>query len=255
VKLAVVAGGWHWSLDFYEAIQDAANEAVGGRAHCCVIAHRDPELPIVREEKREALAAAPGRLGEIDRYLYGEYASISGLRDMYWKYEEHPNTVGDWGFFNQWLATHDYHKYDVILNLHDDTFVRRFALPPLDGDWLLMGHGKYPQAPDGYVRGSLEFWKPELLDMLGGKIDLGDVKLTREGLTDSPVGMEALSPWNDTAVPLRNFMRERGLLDRIKYLSPHYRVSPWFIEGERGFLHKKCGAPWSFEAGLKEWPI
>jgi hypothetical protein len=123
------------------------------------------------------------------------------------------------------------------------------------GDWLILANSRYPEAPEAYVRGSFEFWKREMLDLLGGRIDLGNVGLTRVGKTDSPTDLQALSPWNDTAVPLRDFMVRHKIADRIGYLSPHYRISPFAIEGERGFLHFQGGAPWSFEAGLKAFPV
>lgn len=252
MKMAVVVGGWHWPMHFY---RNMFLQLVG--ADLFVIAHRSPELPIVCEEKIEILKNAPGYLGVFDRCLYSDYPTIDILRHFGWEYSEEPNTVGDWGFFNQWLERHrDYQKYDIILNCHDDTYIRDGGLAgQLAGDWLLLANGKYPGAPHGYVRGSFEFWKPELLDMLGGHIDLGNVRLTREGKTNSPEDLRALSAWNKTCAPLRNFMVSRGLEDRIQYLSEYYRVSQWIIEGERGFLHKMEGAPQSFMDGLKVYPL
>lgn len=251
LKLAVVAGGWHWPLDFYSKVSWQA-----GGADLFAVSHRNPELPIVREEKREILSNAKGPLADIDRDLYEEYPTVAMLRNRGWRYEEAPNTVGDWGFFNQWLDRHDYRKYDVILNCHDDTYVRgRRLFRQLEGNWLLLANGRYPEAPEAYVRGSFEFWKREMLDLLGGRIDLGDVRLTREGLADSPQGLGALSEWNNTGVPMRDFMVRRGLQDRIAYLSGYYRISEYAIEGERGFMHMTGGAPWSFEAGLKAFPL
>jgi len=62
VRLAIVAGGWHWPLDFFCKI---AAQAPG--ADLFAIAHRNPELPIVREEKREVLNKAVGPLADLDR--------------------------------------------------------------------------------------------------------------------------------------------------------------------------------------------
>jgi hypothetical protein len=257
VKLAVVVGGWHWPLDFFTKM---AAQASG--ADLFVVAHRNPQLPIVREEKREILEKAPAVLGELDRKLYRAYPTIVQLRTMGWHYQEEPNTVGDWGFFNQWLVQHDWRRYDAILNCHDDNWIRRdhfvsclMLKLQMSPETLLISNGRYPEAPAGYVRGSFEVWSKELLMAMNGKIDLGPIGLTREGLMDSPAELDALSAWNDTAVPLRRFMVDRGLQDRIGYLSPHYRISPWVIEGERGFIHYQGGAPWSFEAGLKAFPI
>jgi hypothetical protein len=254
VRLAIVVGGWHWPLHFYETMAKIANGA-----DLFVAAHRNPELAIVREEKRVILDLAEGPLADLDRRMYREYPTLKGLRKLGWDYEEKPNTIGDWGFFNQWMEDHYFERYDAILNCHDDNWIRRDDLVSMIkgmlGNDLLISNGRYPEAPAGYVRGSFEVWRRELLGMLGGRIDLGEVKLTRDGKTDTPPEFDVLSVWNDTCTPTRNFMRDRGLLDRIGYLSPHYRVSPWVIEGERGFLHYQGGAPWSFNKGLKAFPL
>jgi hypothetical protein len=260
LKLAIILGGWHWPAHPFAHI---AAQAKG--ADLYAVGHRSPDLPIVREEKRETLEHLSGELAHLDRELYRGYASTDSLRSLGWQYQEEPNTMGDWEFFNQWLATHDYRKYDVVLNCHDDTYFRRDDLfshlktitAPLDSQsprnerWLVLTNGVYPEAPIGYLRGSFEFWRREMLDMLGGKIPLGDVGLTRVGKTDTPEGLDALSEWNATCDPLRRFMVDQKLTDRITYLSQHYRVSPWVIEGERGLLSNQGGAPWSFAEGLK----
>jgi hypothetical protein len=251
MRIAVVAGGWHWPSHFFVMM------AQQSKADLFVISHRDPELPVVREEKRTILDSARGPLADLDRVMYRRYADKIALKALGWDYKEAPNVCGDWCFFNQWLEDHDYHAYDVILNCHDDTFVRRgdlFENIP-NGDWLLLANGSQATEPPGYVRGSFEFWKPELLDMLGGRINLGDLKLTREGLTDSPQDRAVLQTWNDTCWPLRHFMVDNGLSDRIARLSPHYRVSRWIIEGERGFLHAQGPAEWKTTAGMEAYPL
>ena len=144
------------------------------------------------------------------------------------------------------------------MNCHDDNYLRRADLSDqLAGDWLILANGRYPQAPEAYVRGSFEFWKREMLELLGGKFDLGSVAMTREGKSETPYhgGMDAIAAWNDIGIPLRSFLVRRGLHKRVSYLSPHYRISPWAIEGERGFLHWTNGAPWSVEAGLRAFPL
>jgi hypothetical protein len=249
MRVAVVAGGWHFPMQFYRELP----KALPGADLFC-IAHRDPELPIVREEKKGVLAKATGVLADLDRELYEHFpAAVADLRYHGWRYREDENTVGDWGFLNQWLARNDYRDYDAILSCHDDTYIRRDDLhKQLAGDWLILSNGTYPQAPEAYTRGSFEFFKKELLDMLGGKIDLGEVGLTRQGKTDSPEGIAALSEWNNTCVPLRRWMAARCLGRRIYYLSNYYRISPWVIEAERGFLHYTDGVPWSVKEAMEQ---
>ena len=251
-----MAGGWHFPLHFYSrmALQNL-------HADKFVIAHRNPELPIISEEHALILRSSSGPLADLDRELYACYATISQLEALEWEYQLSPNICGDWCFLNQWMETHDYRDYDAILSCHDDTYIRRYDIfeqldHPRHGNWLILANGNAVVEPPGYVRGSFEFFSRELLDMLGGKIDLGDVRLTREGQVDSPRDRQTLQPWNDTGVPLRTFLVEQGLTDRIARLSPYYRVSPWAIEGERGFIHMQAWAPeWRMDQGLEAYPL
>jgi hypothetical protein len=281
-QLAIIAGGWHFPYPFY---LDVALMPVpeGWTVDLFCVAHRDPSLDCVRDEKAETRLRTERLIAgnscdfcaRCDVVMYEPPPpDIDELERLGWRVQMAPNTVGDWGFFNQWLDEHDYGDYDLLLNCHDDTFIRDSSLlvdvlthkatvygssgasvdqTRIEGNpWLILGNGRYPTAPDAYVRGSFEFWKPRMLDLLGGKIDLGNISLTREGLTDSPTELGALMAWNDTAVPVRDFMVSRGLADKVLYLSPYYRISKYVIEGERGFISRRGGAPWSFEAGLKE---
>lgn len=261
MRLAIVAGLWHAPAHFYSSVSRLASGA-----DLFAVAHRSPDLAIVREEKRETLETLPGRLGDLDRELYAEYVSMRQLKSLNWQYQEEANTCGDWGYLNQWLMTHDYRKYDAVLFMHDDTYIWRESESRILGNflslfdlaisrWLVIGHSKYEEAPQGYLRGSFECFSRELLVMLGGSIPLGDPGLSRKGLIDTPKGMEALSPWNATCEPLRRIMVKQRLTQRILYLSEYYRVSPWIIEGERGLLSNQGAAPWSFQAGLKAYPI
>lgn len=256
MKFAVVAGGWHYPWHFYQAI---ANQASG--VDLFVISHRDPELPIVREEKTEDLRHAPGRLGELDRRLYAERTTIDGLRGIGWKYIEAPNLCGDQCFLNQWLEDHDFRDYDAILNCHDDTYIRRrdlfeSAAGRMKGTWLILANGYNAIEPAAYFRGSFEFWSREILEILGGEVDLGEITLTREGLTDSPRSRDALQMWNDTGIPVRKFLTDNLLTSRVAHFSYYYRVSPWAIEGERGFISRQASAPeWSLAPGLEAYSL
>lgn len=272
MRLAIIAGGWHFPYPFYLDVALMSLPS-GWRVDLFCVAHRDPALECVREEHYDVAASGPlDFCGDCDRALYGPHPpDVHELERLGWRVQMAPNTVGDWGFFNQWLDGHNYRDYDLLLNCHDDTFIRDSSLlvDVLGGqiqlynaggegmfvspaNWLILGNGRYPQAPEAYVRGSFEFWQPQMLHLLGGKIDLGNISLTREGLTDSPTELGALMAWNDTAVPVRDFMMRRGLADKVMYLSPYYRISKYVIEGERGFISRQGGAPWSFQAGLKE---
>jgi hypothetical protein len=251
VKIAVVAGGWHWPYHFFREIA-RQNQS----ADLFVVAHRHPELDIVRTEKLDVLRDAPGPLGELDRRFYSLYASEHSLADLGWYFMEAPNVCGDWCFLNQWLEKFDYRPYDVVLSCHDDTYIRRRDLfEQLAGDWLILANCGQPSEPPGYLRGSFEFFKREMLGLLGGKIDIGMPILTRVGASDSPKSRDTLASWNETGHPLRRFLVENGVAGRISRLSPHYRVSPWALEGERGYMHSQAEPPWTMVEGLEAYPL
>ncbi len=255
MKIAVVAGGWHYPLHLYRSLAAQADNDVD--LFC--IGHRSPDTVAVFEEKTilDAMDLTP--LVGLDRELYNDTATSADLKALGWDLTMCDNTQGDWGFLNQWLHLFDYRKCDAILFLHDDTYIRRRDLFPMirsicedKPEILLWTNSRYESAgiPLGYARGSFEIFRPELIRMVGGRLPLGDTGLDRTGKTDTPDGMEALSPWNALGEPLRQFMNARGL--EVGYLSEYYRVSQWAIEGERGFLHRTGGAPWSYLKGLKE---
>lgn len=260
MKIAVVAGGWHYPFHFFESIsrQDYPRKDVS----LYVVGHRHPELPIVRQEKEYELQVAPGPLGDIDRLMYREPTTVSALVGLGWTYLEAPNVAGDQVFLNQWLERCNYRDYDVILNCHDDTFIRRrdlfkhVAQTRLESDWLIMANGKNKTESDAYFRGSFEFWHRDMLELLGGRIDVGKLELTRVGLTDTPKDRGTLQAWNAAGKPVRDFIIENDLISYVAGLSPYYRVSRWVIEGERGFLYRQASAPeWRMDEGLAAFPL
>jgi len=260
VRIAVVMGGWHFPLHPFRAL--AAQTDADVDLFC--IGHRSPDTMAVYEEKNilDGMELTP--MVGLDRELYNSSATSADLKALGWEFHLEPNTIGDWGFLNQWLdvavplSTDGLHDdYEAILFLHDDTYIRRNDLFPMIRDLilsnpqtLLFTNGRYPEAPLGYARGSFEIFRPELIRMLGGRIPLAETGLDRTGKTDTPAGMDALAAWNELGETLRKFMNSRGM--KVGYLSEYYRVSSHVIEGERGFLHRMGGAPWSYSKGLKE---
>lgn len=250
-KLAVVISGWHFPLHFFKAVAEQKIPD-GWSVDLFCVSHRDPKYSA--EEKEKHLADMGWSYPEaLDRILYEKFASISDLEKMGWVYMARPNTIGDWGNTNQWLEEYDYKKYDAILASHDDNLIlsdRMFVDLLSNGthdDWLILTNSngvtnwkefvkvKILHRAIG-VRGSFEFLKPELLDLLGGKFDLSGVTLTRENETYASRDRKLLNNWNMTVVPMRKFLDQNNLAHRVRALSAHYRVSKYCIEGERGFI-------------------
>jgi len=239
MKIAVVASGWHFPLHFYEAM--ARQKKLDGMTiDLFCISHRDPIHAIAEKKGRKF---GRGLRAKLDRLLYKEMATKEKIGQIGWWYKECPNTVGDWGNTNQWLEDHNYKKYDLLLLTHDDNLIlhdRLFADIVEDGaykDWEILANS--PGMPQGYLRGSFEFFKPNAITKLGGKFDLGEVTLDRTGITTASEDIRELYDWNKGADQTNFKVMQLGM--KVGYLSPAYRVSAYCIEGERGYISNTHG--------------
>jgi len=239
-KIAVVASGWHFPSQFYEGMK-RQKVPKGWEIDFFCISHRDPKHAI--KEKADDKFDDSQR-GKLDAKLYERIVDKKYIEMLGWNYKEYPNTIGDWGNSNQWLDENDYSDYDLLLFTHDDNFIihnRVFADAIEDANfkkWDIMANSC--GMPFGHLRGSFEFFKPSVLKKLGGKFDLSEVTLTREGETTAHNTREELNDWNSTVYPMMKFIEEQKL--RVAFLSPCYRVSAYCIEGERGYISKTHGA-------------
>ncbi len=248
-KMAVIASGWHFPITFFEQIA-AQKIPSGWEVDMFVVSHRDPSYSAT--EKKDLF----GQLGYsrrelFDRILYRKVATVAEIEALGWKYMLEPNTMGDWGNTNQWLAKYDYKKYDKFLFTHDDNFILTDSmfeeLLPQD-DWLIITNStgnaqrrlrQWLRLPKPFSsRGSFEFFTRETMDILGGSFDLSGTTLTREGKFDSPTDLTDLSNWNESDRLVRELIEKKGLLPKTRSLSPYYRMSRFCLEGERGFIHK-----------------
>ena len=246
MKLAIVIGGWHFPLNTLVAFRNLAPAS----ADLYIVEHRAPGDAEMPEQYRQEVDGKPYRAG---------FANDANLVEMGYYRIVAQNDMGDWQFVNQWAALQDWRRYDAVLFSHDDQYVRGDIIgetirrAEAEPDILLWTHGRYEGAPECYARGSYELFRRELLERFDGQLPLGDCALSRIGKTDTPVDFNALSAWNNTLVPLREYMRANKM--KVGYLSEYYRVSRWMVEGERGLLSSNIGAPWSFNEGLKAWPL
>ena len=238
-KIAIVASGWHFPVHFYESmVRQRLPE--GWSKELFVVSHRKPEQ--AKEEKKDKFFT--GDRAYLDETLYKEIATKKLIEDLGWTYIEKPNTVGDWGNTNQWLEDHNYNDYDLFLFTHDDNLLLNDGMLKdiiEDGsfkDWDILANSL--GMPEGMIRGSFEFFKPKTLKRIGGKFDLSEVTLNREGQTTATEDLGELYDWNNTVTPLMKQIDKLKL--KVGYLSPAYRVSAYCIEGERGYISNTHGA-------------
>lgn len=248
-KLAVVASGWHYPSQFYEETIKQ-RKADGWEYEFFCVSHRDPSH--AAEEK--AGRTFTGDRADLDKRLYERIITKQEIEDLGWHYKEYPNTMGDWGNSNQWLEEHNYEEYDLFLFTHDDnlilnrTWFRDIIEDGAFNEWEVLANST--GMPQGYIRGSCEFFKPSLLKKIGGKFDLSEATLTREGITTATEDIRELSDWNAIGNPLMRFVEENNI--QVGYLSPSYRVSAYVIEGERGYIGNTHGINTPIEnEGLK----
>jgi len=248
-KLAIVASGWHYPSQFYEAtIQQ--KKAEGWEYEFFVVAHRDPK----HAKKEKKGRTFTGDRADLDRKLYERVITKKEIEGLGWQYKEYPNTMGDWGNSNQWLAEHNFKDYDLLLFTHDDNLIltdKWFRDIIEDGafkEWEILANSA--GMPRGYIRGSCEFFKPSFIEKIGGKFDLSEATLTREGETTASENIEELYDWNAIGNPLMRYVQEHNTM--VGYLSPSYRVSAYCIEGERGYIGNTHGINTPIEdAGLR----
>lgn len=229
MKLAVVASGWHFPLDFYESMSRQLLPT-GCKVDMFCISHRHPAYS--EQEKKDLILTGD------DLILYKKFAFQKDIEDLGWNYKLYPNTIGDWGCSNQWLEEHNYKDYDLLLFTHDDNFIKQYKWL---GNTMFLAAEKWEILcnscgdPKGWIRGSCEFFKPSLLDKIGGSFDLSLVKLNREDENLSPTNWADLFDWNNTVHPLMKFAADNNI--QIGYMSDVYRHSIFVSEGERGFIN------------------
>ena len=248
-RLAVVAGGWHFPLHFYEQIKNQ-EIPVGWEVDLFCVSHRNPDLDIIKLEKDEYLYKLDDMKSELDLSnvqrmdvkFYSRLATLEEIKNLGWNYVEELNTIGDWGITNQWLDKNDYRDYDILLFTHDDNFIfnnKLFTTAIFQfnwDDWLVITNG-INVGPDVYpVRGSFDFFKKEMLVMIGGKFDLSASTMTRIGKVDTPIDKIEIGDWNYTVRKFGEFIKDNNLNEKIKNLSNTYRISTFCFEGERGYL-------------------
>ena len=234
-KIAVVASGWHFPYSFYESIKNQTLPKNWEMDMFC-ISHRDPSFSAIEKSS----ITLEGERAYLDLKLYREIAYVEDIKNLDWKYKEYPNTIGDWGCSNQWLEENNYNDYDLILFTHDDNLIlsedwfQNVICDEEFNEWEILSNSC--GAPTGWLRGSCEFFKPSILDKIGGKFDLSLVSLNRIDKLYGSQDISELSDWNNTVVPLMNFIRSNSI--QVKYLSNFYRISKYCLEGERGFISK-----------------
>ena len=237
--LTVIASGWHFPTQFYQAMARQKTPK-GWQIKLYCVAHRDPEH--AREEKKNDVFDSSQR-GELDKKLYSRVISKEDIIMLGWNYKEYPNTVGDWGNANQWIEEHGMEGTDLLLVTHDDNLIihdRLFTDTVEDltfEEWDILTNS--PGQPYGSLRGSFEFFKPRVIEKIGGKFDLSTLTLDRTGHTTATNELGELYDWNNIIAPMSKAIEEHEF--KVASLSPCYRVSAYVIEGERGYISKTHG--------------
>lgn len=270
-KLAVVVGGWHYPYEFYNQIK-AQKIPDGWEVDYFIVSHRDPELPIVFDEKQPFLKSmGDGVLQSFDKELYSRIVTKQELSDMGFIYNVEESSIGDIGQLRQWVDRHYKGQYDKVLFTHDDNYMLSDQLfidtlgckVPLfsttepnvinkvspEFDWKHMAAGQHVNTI--VPRFSFCFLDSDLLNDIQPhlkEIVTKGVNLDRTGETSSlsysdgnEVSRAPLSEWNTPTRNFINWMTDNNYGDTSVRLSTFYRVTKYFIEGERGFIWTEEG--------------
>ncbi len=265
-KLAVILGGWHYPYAYYKQVVD---QKIPDGWHCdyFVVSHRDPELPIVYEEKQALIKTrGEGLLQRFDREMYSHIITKEELVDLGYTYDEEDNPIGDLYQLNQWVQRHYNGQYDKILFSHDDNYMLNDTLfvDILEGNvdlFLNLERNKITKVESNFdwkhlssgvlentitPRTSFTFLDKELLDDLAPnihEITTRNVELDRSGETNTiyltnnkQVDRQPLGSWNWPSRNFTNWMVDKGYTAKSVRLSPVYRANKYLIEGERGFI-------------------
>jgi len=273
-KLAVIVCGWHYPDYFYKQFPSQKIPSDWKVDYFC-ISHRNPKFAV--GEKNITKNLDGGVFNKLDYFFYKNVATINSIEKYGWKYIQKPNTLGDWGVFNQWIEDYDYKDYDMFLLAGDDNIViddellnkvlgnkleffwsngdvgnHKINKVKYDNDWLVLANNA-PPTGRGMLRGSFDFIKPKIFDMLGGKFDFSGCDMeARLDNTITPTNhFESVSmSWNNQCVEFMKFIESNNLYPKIRFLSDKYRMSSFCIEGERG-LFSNINVDFGYREGVK----
>ena len=275
-KLAVVVSGWHFPITFYKQINQQTIPFGWEVDYFCVshrdpqIAKEEKEV-ILSELGDGTLEKLDKILYEdIPSVEWLENAgwnySLEPNNCGDWAVTNQWLEKYDYSDYEMLLLTHDDNyllNNHLFVNTLDNTFTKLFRndyslndLPEFKNaqrddfsevepdDWLILSNAIVNWT--GKVRGSFDFFKTELIEKMGGSFDMSRVELDRTGETDNmgmgyygndtPKDGLSMKDWEKPIQNFHGFMYDNQLLDRIRYLSPTYRVSEYCLEGERGLL-------------------
>lgn len=272
MEIAIIIGGWYFPKHLYEQVRQVIPPD-GVNLEFFTVSHRNPKLTDIKGEMIPRINNRQG-LDHYDSELYKEIITYPELEALGYKVDEVENKIGDYFFFNQWAEIYDYKKYHGYIFMHDDNYLLpEFKNILLDVFSNQAEYHKYNYEKRNWVltkdikefdyiansavgnrdtaRGSFSIWSKRLIEAMGGKFPMDNVKYTREGKTDTPKEHHELD-WNIVGTNFQGFIQKSGFHDTSFRLSPYYRISKYMIEAERGLISaNRVGL--NFLDGLKKF--
>lgn len=272
MKIALIAGGWHFPKHFYDTAL-TVNIPQGVEVDFYAMCHRNMNEKLHQEYKIKT-QKLEGPLGELDRELYADFASVEYLNSIGWRAVLCENTIGDFFFINQWLNTYT-QEYDIYIYLSDDVYLtsewKNFITDLISGtmevyehngtgwyagtlspDWVWIGN--CPNGARKVMRSSTGIFTNSFIKQIG-RFRMDKISLTRTNASDNRWNSKDVEDWNQVQRNLQDFL-EATKQDHLSYrLSTSYRVSKYMIEAERGLLsNNNVGAfQSSYNTGLKKY--
>jgi hypothetical protein len=252
-NILILIGGWHFPYEFYKQISQL-NCPENCNIKKFVVSHRNPEIPLVYNEKLNFIRE--NVVNELDLKLYSQCLTKKNLEKWNIEYKEYPNVIGDFYFINQYFSDHT-ELPDYLFFFHDDNYITNLNLvsdivnntvdsyfflenkqvkPIKNDDWLHIGNCFYENRL--IPRGSFNVFKKEILLEKDLFLKFDNVTLNREHCINSPdpENLGELADWNNVCRNFGQYMIDKNICEKSYRLSPVRRVSRYLLECQRGFL-------------------
>lgn len=254
MKVALIAGGWHFPKHFYEKVKQLTVPQ-GYSVDFIAVCHRNMTATLHQEYIEKIKTLPEGVLKSLDLELYESFADIDYLQQSGWQAKLYENTIGDFFFINQWLDTNP-PEYDIYIYLSDDVYLTNnwvnflvdfdqntlplyeyqqgnWVTSSLPSDWVHIGN--CPNPGRKVMRSSTGIFTGDFLRKLG-RFEMKQVALKRTGKEDNLWEHLDVADWNQVQRNLQDYLETNKLDNKSFRLSNSYRTSKYMVEAERGLL-------------------
>lgn len=274
MKIALIAGGWHFPKHFYDKVKDVIlPDEVSLDLYA--VCHRNMTEDLHKDYIKQINQLKESPLKKLDQELYKDYADLDYLKSTGWIVDLCENKIGDYYFMNQWLDLYeDTTDYDIYIYLSDDVylfdewkyFIKDFynnnleifeykeswVKSNLNPNWIHIGNCCNDNLK--VMRSSTGIFTSSFLREIK-RFPVDNIKLTRENQNDNKWSHWDVDEWNKVQRNTQDFISSKNKEHLCFRLSPYYRISKYMIEAERGLISNQKAITNAYIKGLKQFNI